>query len=52
MRAGNSPVVLKNSTEHAKSLFIALFEFSVAISQKVFYCSENKFKDIIGNQKH
>ena len=26
MRAGNNPVALKNSTEHAEPLFIALFD--------------------------
>ena len=26
LRAGNNPVVLKNSTEHAETLFIALSE--------------------------
>ena len=26
LRAGNNPVVLKNSTEHAQTLFIALFD--------------------------
>ena len=27
LRAGNNPAVLKNSTEHAEPLFIALIEF-------------------------
>ena len=29
LHAGNHPVVLKNSTEHAEALFIALVETSV-----------------------
>ena len=29
LRAGNNPVVLKNSTEHAEPLFIALMYFNL-----------------------
>ena len=33
LRAGNNPVVLKNSTEHAESLFIALISACYFISK-------------------
>ena len=42
LRAGNNPVVFKNSSEHAETLFIALMDFDEYLAKGSFFRSISK----------